>query len=310
MSNYADSHFDKDPNSSWFKAFNYITSKSKVLDIGCSSGNFGEVIIKDKQCVVDGIELDSGDFKEAKTKLRNVYQLNVEVDDLSFITEKYDFIYFGDVIEHLVTPIPTLKRVKSLLNSTGAVVFSIPNMSHLSVRLMLLRGDFLRGETGLLDKTHLHFYTHAEVQRVFSGAGYYISDLDPVLKDTPKEILEQELNTVGLTLTKEFIDFAATTEASVYQFVGMAKPATQKTKSQQLDISSPVDKFQAYLNQTKEHYIAVVANKDEHIAKQDVTINELHKELEHEKNELDRLRHNPILQVTEKVKEARNKLRK
>ena len=246
---------------------------AKVLDIGCSSGTFGEVLIQRKQCVVDGVELDKGDFEQAKKRLRNVYQLNVETDDLSDIDEKYDFIYFGDVIEHLVHPSESLARVRSLLKPNGKIVFSIPNMSHISVRLMLLRGELQYGQTGLLDVTHLHFYTYEEVQRVFANAGFEISKLDPVVIDYPRELLDQELERVGLTVTQKFIDFAAKTEASVYQFVGTAEPLNGRSKkNRQLEIVSPVDKFQVYLNKTKEHYEAIIDADKKHIAKQEMAL--------------------------------------
>jgi 2-polyprenyl-3-methyl-5-hydroxy-6-metoxy-1,4-benzoquinol methylase len=303
MSNYSDSKFSEDTNSSWFKVFNYIDSGTKVLDIGCSSGNFGKVLIDKKKCVVDGIEPDQADFDEARKKLRNVYQLNVETDDLSLIDDRYDFIYFGDVIEHLVHPVETLRRVRTLLKEDGAIVFSIPNMSHLSVRLMLLGGKFMYGETGLLDKTHLHFYTHQEVQRVFSEAGYAIVDLDPVLKDYPKEILEEELKAVGLSITQKFIDFAASTEASVYQFVGIARPGAKKNAiSKKLDIVSPVDKFQIYLDQTKEYYEAISKNKDEYIAKQDEHVREMEKKLSQKDIELEQIHEDKFYKAAMKFK--------
>jgi len=310
MSNYSDSTFAKDKNSSWFKAYNYITKNSTVLDIGCSSGTFGEVLINEKDCTVDGIEPDAEDFKIAKEKLRNVYKLNIESDDLKSVASKYDYIYLGDVIEHLVTPIPTLKRLTPLLKSEGKIVFSIPNMSHLSVRLMLLKGEFLYGETGLLDKTHLHFYTHSEVQRVFRESGYIISKLDPVLKDYPKELLEQELGKVGLKLTDQFIKFANSTEASVYQFVGVARRDQGKSqKSQQLDIVSPVDKFQAYLDETKKYYENIITGNEEHINKMQKNLEDNQALIVQKNRELDKLRRNPVLKLASKLKSHRKTAR-
>lgn len=300
MSNYSESYFSEDPNSSWFKAFTYIKPKAKVLDIGCSSGNFGQVLKEQKDCIVDGVEPDPDDFRAAQKHLRNVYMLNVETDDLSVLTEKYDYIYFGDVIEHLVTPIPTLRRVASLLKTGGSIVFSIPNMSHLSVRLMLLKGEFLRGETGLLDKTHLHFYTHSEIQRVFSEAGYYIDDLSPVLKDLPKAVVGRELASVGLAVSDKFLEFAGATEASVYQFVGVAKMTTKKPKTQKLHFSSPVDLFQVYLDETKQYYEARIKANEQHIAKLENVVRE-------QGQELSDLQGSRIVRTAIRIKEARRR---
>lgn len=250
-----------------------IKEGSTILDIGCSSGNFGEIIIKEKKCTVDGIEIDDDDFNEAKKKLRNVYKLDIETDDLSVIKSKYDYVYFGDVIEHLKDPITSLKRVKKLLENDGQIIFSIPNMAHLSVRLMLLQGKLEYGETGLLDKTHLHLYTHDEIQRVFKVAGYQITKLDPVMKDFPVEVIENELSKVGLKSTSKFIEFTRTTDATVYQYVGMAKQGT--TKSKKLNISSPIDIFQTHLDQTKAHYEAKIKLQEDQIYQLEKTNSEL-----------------------------------
>ena len=284
MSQYSDSHFSEDSNSSWYKVYSLIKPGSKILDIGCSSGNFGEVLINKKDCIVDGIELDDADYKIAKTKLRNVYKLNIETDDIKFIKDRYDYIYFGDVIEHLVYPSKSLEKVKSLLNSSGSVVFSIPNMSHISVRLMLLSGQFNYGKTGLLDDTHLHFYTHSLVQRVFTEAGYTITKLDPVLIDYPKDLIDQELAKLGLKSTKEFINFISTTEASVYQFVGSAAPTN--TKSQK---SKVLDKFKLYLDETRKYYEDLLKNNNAHIKKLEAKINESNTELANIKEKLNTL---------------------
>lgn len=267
MSNYSSSSFSDDPNSSWSKVSDYIKSGATVLDVGCSSGNFGKVLIDNKGCVVDGVELDANDYKLAKTKLRNVFNLNIETDDLGIIKNKYDYIYFGDVIEHLVWPVATLERIKSHLSQKGCLIFSIPNMAHLLSRLMLLQGDFEYGETGLLDKTHLHFYTPNEIERIFALAGYKITYFDPVLKDLPEELIESELGKVGLRMTSEFLEFTRTSQASIYQMVGAAIPATGKIKNVLLPPSSPVDKFQILLDNTKAHYEAQLRSQKKHIKK-------------------------------------------
>src|SRR4051812_43038214 len=112
MSNYSESYFSEtQANTSWYKASHLIPEKSQVLDIGCSSGHFGQVLIEHRGCTVDGIEVDRGDAKAARQHLGQVYELNIETDDLSVMKSRYDIIYLGDVIEHLVTPVSTLERV-------------------------------------------------------------------------------------------------------------------------------------------------------------------------------------------------------
>src|SRR5665648_450342 len=134
MSNYSSSKFEEDPNTPWRKAFSMIKNKETILDIGCSSGNFGKELIDQKNCIVDGVELSRDDAKIARNKLRNVYEFNIEDGAPVDLMGKYDVVYYGDVIEHLINPVKALSNTKKLLKKNGKVIFSIPNMSHISVR--------------------------------------------------------------------------------------------------------------------------------------------------------------------------------
>lgn len=279
MSNYSDSSFGTDRNSSWYKIYHLIQNESHVLDIGCSSGNFGEELIKKKNCVVDGIELDYDDYEKAKTKLNKVFNLNIETDDLSIITERYDYIYFGDVIEHLVNPVHALQRIKPLLKKDGYVLFSLPNMSHASVRFMLLGGDFEYGETGLLDKTHLHFYTEHELNRVMNQAGLEIVTFDPVIKDYPKDLIDKELKKVGLAGSDEFYRFINTSNASIYQLVGAAKYSKNPRKVK-VNKVSPRDTFAKLLDETRAYYEKRLKESDTHIAKLQTSLDSYHERVQ------------------------------
>jgi 2-polyprenyl-3-methyl-5-hydroxy-6-metoxy-1,4-benzoquinol methylase len=259
MSNYSDSHFDEsNQNASWFKIFNLIPPKSRILDVGCSSGNFGKVLIDRKSCEVDGIEPDKSDAKEASSKLNSVRTLNIETDDLGVLPQgRYDFIYFGDVIEHLVNPVATLKRIKPLLKKTGAVAFSIPNMGHVGVRLAILKGRFEYTETGLTDKTHFHFYTKGELERIFAEAGYHIDVLDFVQKDYPKALLKKEFKSIGLDPSEAFLKKMSLPDASAFQFVGVAKPS--KAVKRKLKQFGPIDLFESFHEDTKKNYEAEIS---------------------------------------------------
>jgi hypothetical protein len=158
----------------------------------------------------------------------------------------YDIIYFGDVIEHLVDPIAALKKIKKHLSTEGKVLFSIPNMGHISIRLYLLKGQFDYGETGLLDKTHLHFYTLEEVQRVFASAQLDIDHIDFVNKDYPKDLIRKELAEVGLTASDKFLNSTQEPSAAAFQFVGTAKASAKKLTPKKLLGFSPIDMFEEY----------------------------------------------------------------
>ncbi|HEY8992980.1 MAG TPA: class I SAM-dependent methyltransferase [Candidatus Microsaccharimonas sp.] len=272
MSNYSDSSFDgENANTSWYKAFRLVPVKSKVLDVGCSSGNFGYELAKRLDCVVDGVEINPKDANEARKKLRNVYSINIETDDVAVIKDTYDIIYFGDVIEHLVDPVAALKRTKTLLSKNGKIIFSIPNMAFIGIRLDLLDGNFDYTETGLLDKTHLHFYTKKEIEHVFEEAGFAIDTFDYVQKDYPKKVIKKELAKVGLTPNELFYKNAAKIEASSFQFVGSAVVGRTKQVSKRAQFG-PIDLFETYLNDTVKNY----TNEQKKLQEQ---INELHDQL-------------------------------
>src|SRR5207248_2616993 len=78
--------------------------------------------------------------------------------------ERFDAILFADVLEHLRDPAALLKRVRPLVAENGVVIASIPNVAHASVRLALLGGSFRYREWGLLDETHLRFFTRHGVE--------------------------------------------------------------------------------------------------------------------------------------------------
>lgn len=264
MSNYSDSHFDESAaNTSWYKVFHLVPEGSKVLDVGCSSGNFGVELIKRKKCVVDGLELNSSDAKLAAKKLRKVFVKNIESDSLGELDRNYDVIYFGDVVEHLVDPAAALRKISKHLSKDGVILFSIPNMAHISVRILLLGGVFDYTETGLLDKTHLHFYTLKEVERVFNEAGLKLNHLDFVKKDYPEKLLMRELKKSGLTPGAKFFKLCKQADASAFQFVGTASPS-KNVKAIKLEQYGPIDHFETFYNDTVANYQNEIARlKDE-----------------------------------------------
>jgi 2-polyprenyl-3-methyl-5-hydroxy-6-metoxy-1,4-benzoquinol methylase len=212
-------------NTCWTNAFNLINKNSYVLDIGCSNGNFGKALIDNKNCLVDGIEPDLDDFRSALKVLSSVYNCTIEEAIAKINDKKYDHIVLLDVIEHLVDPVEVLKTLSPLLKKGGSIVYSIPNMAHAIVRINLLSGDFNYGNTGLLDKTHLHFYNYNEVNRVFNDAGYKIITENNVYKVMPNELVMQALDFVGIDANTKIEEIFDSEEAGIYQFVGTSSPA-------------------------------------------------------------------------------------
>lgn len=151
-------------------------SEFRVLDVGCACGA-SLVAIKHrfKKSEPHGIELDPGSWRISSC-LFPVTQGNVEAD-LDYEEGYFDYIIFGDVLEHLHEPQKVLLNMKRYLKPHGAILASIPNVMHISIIHNLLNGLWTYEESGILDRTHLRFFTKTEITRMFSQAGYEIEEI-------------------------------------------------------------------------------------------------------------------------------------
>jgi 2-polyprenyl-3-methyl-5-hydroxy-6-metoxy-1,4-benzoquinol methylase len=144
----------------------HITKCNSILEVGCAKGLMGKNI-KEKypNLIYYGIDFHKPSLEIAKCFLDFTYHFDFNKDDINFFDKhftdcKFDFIIFADVLEHLIDPIGTIKYFKQYLNDNGSIIISIPNICHISViKELLLNRDFPYAEQGILDKTHLKFYT-------------------------------------------------------------------------------------------------------------------------------------------------------
>lgn len=294
MSNYTDNQVIEDSNHVWNKLANLIPSGSKVLDIGCSSGNFGEFLIRQKACQVDGVEPDKKDADIASQKLGKVWSFFIDDPaNVAQIKGKYDVLVFADVLEHLVHPDEVLKLVKQLVNPGGRVVFSVPNMAHISVRLSLLNGDFKYTETGLLDKTHLHFYDNDTVEALFSDAGMVLADLDAVIYRYPDSLIKKQLNKLGFTANKSGLETLNSPSATTFQYIGSASYSKKTPKHAPLPNTA--------LSQDLQVLVDDLGEKEKDIKNRDSLIKKKNADIVDLKNRLNDIEQSRSYKVTQKV---------
>jgi methionine biosynthesis protein MetW len=156
-----------------------IPKDVRVLDVGCATGYLGRFLVKERSCVVDGIEADQHAADEACQYLRRVWVGSVDNEAvLASVTEKYDVILCAAILEHLANPEVALQRLRRLLTDNGILIAGLPNVAHWSVRWRLLRGRWDYEDYGILDRTHLHFYTLKTAKEMFEGAGYMVNRLE------------------------------------------------------------------------------------------------------------------------------------
>jgi 2-polyprenyl-3-methyl-5-hydroxy-6-metoxy-1,4-benzoquinol methylase len=150
-----------------------VPEGADVLDIGCWSGSAGRFLIKHRNATVDGIEPDERMASLARADYRDVFVGPLE----QFLIERrcrYDCLLFLDVLEHLVDPSELLRRSKQLVYPGGRALVSIPNVAYWSVRKELLLGRWQYQDNGLLDRTHLRFFTRDSAAELLRDAGWQI----------------------------------------------------------------------------------------------------------------------------------------
>ena len=145
----------------------------RILEVGCARGRLGQELKRqDPSRFVAGVELDRDAARVAKERLDEVFVLDVQAEVPPIDPGSLDCILFGDVLEHLVDPEAVLRRYGDLLAPDGIVLCSIPNVQHFSIIKNLLRGDFMYQPFGLLDSTHLRFFTYMSFAKIMLDAGF------------------------------------------------------------------------------------------------------------------------------------------
>jgi 2-polyprenyl-3-methyl-5-hydroxy-6-metoxy-1,4-benzoquinol methylase len=219
--------FQDDPASTHSKIVSLVPPATRVLEFGCATGYMSQVLKDRLGCTVVGIEIDPGAAALAEAHTERVIVGDAEKIDYAaeLAGEEFDVVLFADVLEHLKEPADVLRRVRPFVAENGVVVASIPNIAHASVRLALLGGEFRYREWGLLDDTHLRFFTRASIQDLFEESGYVVTHwLRQRLDVGETEIKVPEVPDA----VREWL--ASDPEATTYQFVLRAlvsDPASQ-----------------------------------------------------------------------------------
>lgn len=160
----------RDPKSSHQQIVSLVRrlGRAPVLDVGAAQGFLGQ-LLEGSEIAVDAVEPNAYWAERAQPFYRRVYASTIENAALPDAT--YRVVVCADVLEHVVDPVSVIEQLRRVATPDALFIISLPNVAHLAVRLLLLIGKFPQMERGILDRTHLHFWTLDTARDMLRSAG-------------------------------------------------------------------------------------------------------------------------------------------
>jgi 2-polyprenyl-3-methyl-5-hydroxy-6-metoxy-1,4-benzoquinol methylase len=181
--------FNKDPELSFqFKdshsphsiVLKFIKPNQEILDVGCNTGYVGEYLIKNKNCICDGIDYAETFLEKARRKgYRDLFK--IDLYGINFkIDSKYDILLFIDVLEHLPNPYGVLlKLVEENLKLGGTAIICLPNIARFEHRISHIFGCFDYKKSGIMHQDHLRFFTKKTARKMIEKTPLKIKKIVP-----------------------------------------------------------------------------------------------------------------------------------
>lgn len=158
--------------------YGMIEEGSKVLDVGCATGYIAQKL-KEKNCKIWGAEIDKEAARTAKRYCEDIVIADLgKIKKLPFNNNFFDYILLLDVLEHLKSPDYLLELIKPHLKKNGKIIISVPNIAFISIRIALLLGRFDYKEMGIMDETHLRFFTQKTFLELMAKSNLKLLELD------------------------------------------------------------------------------------------------------------------------------------
>lgn len=195
-----------------------VPAGSSVLELGCATGSTTKVL-RDKGCRVTAVEVDVAAAARAAAFADALVVADLDGAGLDAIGGTYDVVVVADVLEHLLDARRVLDFAASRLKPGGRVIVSLPNVAHAAVRLALLTGQFRYDEFGLLDRTHVRFYTYDSVLALFDG--WTVESVERVVVGVDEALVPFDRAALPAGIEEWVL---AQPEATTFQFVVVATP--------------------------------------------------------------------------------------
>ena len=155
-----------------------IRSGTKILDVGCGRGNLGSYLQTTYGSEVTGLEIIKDNFHVASTVLHEAHLGDIESMDMSVLGSRFDYVIFSDSLEHMLEPKAVLERIRDLMAENGHLLISMPNIRNFRVTIPLVFSDqWDYQDEGLLDRTHLRFFTCTSICKLIEQCGYKVEQV-------------------------------------------------------------------------------------------------------------------------------------
>lgn len=174
--------FDTTPKNTHMLLIERVPNESLVLEVGSASGYMGEYLQKNKNCTVYGIEPDTARAAEAEGRGYEAVFCGTSDDAISagvFSGKEFDVLLLADVLEHIWESEKALERLLPFVKNGGRVVVSLPNVAHYSVIAMLFRGEWKMASAGIMDRTHMRWFTRKSAMKMFTDVGLSVEEVRP-----------------------------------------------------------------------------------------------------------------------------------
>lgn len=181
-----------------------VGENKTVLEVGSSTGYMTRAFLENS-CIVDVVETNKEAITKLPKKLNKIFNFSIEDENIFKKLGNYDFIIMADVLEHLVSPEQVLKKLTKVADLKSRIIISLPNVACWAMRKQLFfKGDFEYQMSGLLDKTHLHFYTVNTLPKILSENGWRTEKMIGTITRLPLEGLLSKIPILGWIFKKIF----------------------------------------------------------------------------------------------------------
>jgi 2-polyprenyl-3-methyl-5-hydroxy-6-metoxy-1,4-benzoquinol methylase len=213
---------DPEGEDSLARLLRRIPERGRVLELGPATGYCTRYLHEALGCTVDAVELSAEMAEQARPWCRRLVVGDIETLDLdqAFSGEAYDVILCADVLEHLRDPWSLCARLADRLGPEGRLLLSVPNVGYLGLLVDLLRGNFRYRDEGLLDRTHLRFFTFDSLRELLEHTGWHIWSAEQVILSLTDSEFRVRLESLSPALRDELL---TRSDALCYQWVVEAR---------------------------------------------------------------------------------------